>query len=58
MESWCTSFRQETVRRDMVRGPTQEEYEKYTPLQKICYWVSVAIVFGILASLAIKKFFF
>lgn len=42
----------------MVRGPTQEEYEKYTPLQKICYWVSVAIVFGILASLAIKKFFF
>lgn len=42
----------------MVRGPTQEEYEKYTPQQKIGYWVSVAIVFGILAALAIKKFFF
>jgi hypothetical protein len=39
-------------------GPTPEQWEKMSRGQKIAYWVSVAIVCGILASLAIKKFFF
>jgi hypothetical protein len=42
----------------MVRGPTKEEYEKFTSRQKTVYWSCVAIMFMIIGILAIKKFFF
>jgi hypothetical protein len=42
----------------MVRGPTQEEYEKFTPKQKTVYWICVAIMFLTIGGIAIKKFFF
>jgi hypothetical protein len=42
----------------MVRGPTQEEYKKFTPKQKAIYWICVAIMFLLIGALAIKKFFF
>jgi thiosulfate reductase cytochrome b subunit len=43
---------------EMVRGPSQEEYEQFTPWQKIVYWTCVAIMFAVVGGLAIKKFFF
>ena len=42
----------------MTVGPTPEQWGKMSRGQKIAYWVSVTIVFGILGSLAIKEFFF
>jgi thiosulfate reductase cytochrome b subunit len=42
----------------MVRGPTQEEYVKFTPRQKAIYWTCVVIMFVIIGGLAVKKFFF
>ncbi len=42
----------------MVRGPTEEEYKKFTLRHKVVYWICVSIVFAILGGLAIKKFFF
>jgi cytochrome b subunit of formate dehydrogenase len=46
------------MRTMMVRGPTEEEYEKFTHGQKTTYWLCVVIIFTILGGLAIKKFFF
>ena len=42
----------------MARGPTQDEYDKYTKGQKVGYWVSVIVVLSIIGGLLIKKFFF
>lgn len=37
-----------------VRGPTQKEYEKFSPNQRIVYWACVASVSAIVESL-LKK---
>lgn len=39
----------------MIRGPTQEEYEKLTLKQKIFYWACVAIISAIIGGLLIKN---